>query len=120
MTSAVSRLLRLSGNNTTFIRHIICTNAYMKNFALRSILFFYFILTTVSFVHAQQTLSPVTKQKIAVLAPLYLDSAFDGNNYKLTGISLPKYILPGLDFYHGVKAAIDSLQKENSPIDVIV
>lgn len=89
----------------------------MINFALRRILFFYFLLFIVSFTHAQQTLN---KQKIAVLAPLYLDSAFDNNNYKLTGISLPKYILPGLDFYHGVMTAIDSLQKENTPIDVVI
>jgi len=120
MTSVVNRLQQLSGNNTAFIRHIICTNAYMKNFALRRILFCYFLLFTVSFIHAQQTSLPANKQKIAVLAPLYLDSAFDGNNYKLTGINLPKYILPGLDFYHGVNTAIDSLQKENTPVDVII
>lgn len=50
--------------------------------------------------------------KVAVLAPLYLDSAFSGNTYKLSENSIPQYILTGLDFYNGVTLAIDSLQKE--------
>lgn len=50
--------------------------------------------------------------RIAVLAPLYLDSAFDETDtYKLGNTNIPKYFLPGLEFYHGVMAAVDSLQK---------
>ena len=40
--------------------------------------------------------------KIAVFAPVYLDSAFDNGNYKLGNASLPRQMLPGLDFYNGV------------------
>ncbi|HNP22470.1 MAG TPA: hypothetical protein PKM63_13130 [Panacibacter sp.] len=58
-----------------------------------------------------QNNSPVPL-KIAVLAPLYLDSAFDGMNYKLGNTSIPRYFLNGLEFYNGVMMAIDSLQKE--------
>lgn len=50
--------------------------------------------------------------KIAVLAPVYLDSAFDGMNYKLGNTNIPKYFLNGLEFYNGVMMAVDSLQKE--------
>lgn len=57
--------------------------------------------------------------KIAVLAPVYLDSAFAGENYRLGKNSLPKYILPGLDYYHGVMLAIDSLNIEKAPIEVL-
>ncbi len=57
--------------------------------------------------------------KIVVLAPIFIDSAFNGNTYKVTGNSLPKTILPGLDFYNGVMMAIDSLQKEKANIEVI-
>lgn len=58
--------------------------------------------------------------KIAVLAPLYLDSAFDGYTYKLSETSIPQYILAGLDFYNGVMLAIDSLQKENADLRVSI
>lgn len=58
--------------------------------------------------------------RVAILAPLYLDSAFNGFTYKLGSSSIPKYILPGLDFYNGVMLAVDSLQKENTPAEVWV
>ena len=57
--------------------------------------------------------------RVAVLAPLYIDSAFDNsNNYKLGTTSMPRYILPGLDFYNGVMLAIDSLRKQGKELDV--
>lgn len=58
--------------------------------------------------------------KIAVFAPLYIDSAFSGDTYKLGKNNLPKYLLPGLDFYNGVMLAIDSLNKEKVSVEVLV
>lgn len=60
------------------------------------------------------------KVKVAVLLPLYLDSAFNGANYKLGNNNLPKYMLPGLEFYNGILMAVDSLQKERQPVEVMV
>lgn len=57
--------------------------------------------------------------KVVVFAPVFLDSAFDGGLYKVTGNTLPKTILPGLDFYNGVMTAIDSLQKEKMPLEFL-
>ena len=57
--------------------------------------------------------------KIAVFAPVYLDSAFDNGNYKLGNASLPRQMLPGLDFYNGVMLAIDSLNTEHLPVSVL-
>ncbi|HUP12065.1 MAG TPA: hypothetical protein VM187_07635 [Niastella sp.] len=58
--------------------------------------------------------------KIAVFAPVYLDSAFDGNDYKLGNTnSLPRYMLPGLDFYNGISLAIDSLNAEHARLEVL-
>lgn len=58
--------------------------------------------------------------KIAVFAPVYLDSAFTADgNYRLGSQILPRYMLPGLDFYNGIMLAIDSLSKEKAPIEVI-
>lgn len=66
-----------------------------------------------------KTQAPVATIKIAVFAPVYLDSVFENGIYKLGKNNFPKYILPGLDFYNGVMLAIDSLSKENAPIQVL-
>ena len=78
-----------------------------------------FLLCGVLSATAQQETSG-KPMRVAVLAPLYLDSAFNGFTYKLGSSSIPKYILPGLDFYNGVMLAVDSLQDENLPIEVWV
>lgn len=58
--------------------------------------------------------------KVAVFAPVYLDSAYtqDGN-YRLGNQILPRYMMPGLDFYNGVMLAIDSLNVEKQPVEVL-
>src|SRR5262245_56975515 len=64
--------------------------------------------------------SPVQKQKVAVFAPLYLDSAFDaGSGYRYDK-NFPKFLNPGLEFYEGVQLALDSLNKERSQLEVFV
>ena len=59
-------------------------------------------------------------KKIIVFTPIFLDSAFNDNNFKITNYALPKNMLPGLDFYHGVKLAIDSLQEDHANIEVTI
>jgi len=66
---------------------------------------------------AQDT-SAVKSIKVAVFAPLYIDSAFTNDTYKLGKANLPKYLLPGLDFYNGVMLAIDSLNAEKTALEV--
>lgn len=66
--------------------------------------------------HAQE----IKRHKIAIFAPLYLDSAFDaaGNfRYEKTGA---KFVTPGLDFYYGAQLALDSLQKTGAPLEVFI
>lgn len=61
------------------------------------------------------------RHKIAVFAPLYLDSVFDaGGNMKFEKNNLPKFVVPGLEFYQGVETALDSLQKRGVPLEVFV
>ena len=67
---------------------------------------------------AQQAFEP-TKLKVAVFVPLYIDSAFNGDDYKLGNNNLPKTMLPGLGFYNGVTMAIDSLKKEKIAAQVL-
>ena len=46
--------------------------------------------------------------RVAIFAPLYLDSAFDGKKYKYDN-SFPKFSQAGLDFIQGALIALDSL-----------
>ena len=61
------------------------------------------------------------KYKVAVFAPLYLDSAFDSNfDYRFSKNNFPKYISPGLEFYEGVQLALDSLNNAKTPLEVFI
>ena len=58
--------------------------------------------------------------KMAVFAPLYLDSAFtDNGDYKFAK-TFPKFLNPGLEFYQGVQQALDSLQQRGAPLEVYI
>lgn len=74
------------------------------------------ILQTANATSQEDTVKPA---RIAVFAPVYLDSAFTGHTYRLGKNNLPKYLLPGLDFYNGILMATDSLSKEKAPIEVL-
>lgn len=70
---------------------------------------------------AVQAQTPAPKNKIAIFAPLYLDSAFDeAGEYRFAKNSFPKYINPGLEFYEGAKLALDSLNDERIPLEVFI
>lgn len=65
--------------------------------------------------------SLTTRYKVAIFAPLYLDSAFDGaDEYKYAKNVFPKFINPGLEFYEGAQLALDSLNKEGAALEVFV
>ena len=50
----------------------------------------------------------------SILLPLQLDSLFEYDQYKF-GNNLPRFVLPYLEFYNGVKLAVDSLNKNGTP-----
>lgn len=59
--------------------------------------------------------------RMAVFAPLYINSAFVGDSsYRYAKYVFPKFINPGLEFYEGVQLALDSLNIEKLPIEVYV
>lgn len=64
---------------------------------------------------AKAQVSPAVK--VGIFAPIYIDSAFNDNNYKL-GTGIAKNILPGLEFYNGAMMAIDSLNAEGVHAEV--
>ena len=60
------------------------------------------------------------KAKVAIFAPLYLDSAFDAmNNYRY-GANFPRFMDAGIEFYEGVRLALDSLNNEGRAVEVFV
>lgn len=61
---------------------------------------------------------PVKKEryKIAILTPMYLDSVEWSTN--LTQI--PKFMMPGLDFYQGAMIAADTLRNQGHKLDIYV
>jgi ABC-type branched-subunit amino acid transport system substrate-binding protein len=78
------------------------------------------LLATLSLQLCLRAQAPVAKPlKVAVFAPVYLDSVFTGDAYKLGKANLPRYILSGLDFYNGAMLAVDSLNKEKAPVEVL-
>lgn len=84
------------------------------------VLSFLFLLMQDNISIAQNSATPPSKHKIAIFAPLFLDSAFDaGYNYRY-GKTFPKFINPGLEFYEGAQLALDSMQEEGMALEVFV
>lgn len=80
-----------------------------------------FLVLFISACHFSNGQTETTKHRIAIFAPLYLDSAFDSDNeYRHAKNVFPKYINPGLEFYEGAQLALDSLNKENAELEVFV
>ena len=58
-----------------------------------------------------QAQSTDSTKNIALFIPLYLDSAFQNNQYSFQK-DFPKFLNPGLEFWQGAQIAIDSLQQK--------
>ena len=80
-----------------------------------------FLVVLVSVFHSSKAQDSLPRHKIAIFAPLYLDSAFDSDDkYRYSKNIFPKIINPGLEFYEGVQLALDSLAKEGSQLEVFI
>lgn len=79
------------------------------------------LLVLISAFHFSYAQTEAPKHKIAIFAPLYLDSAFDyDTEYRYAKNVFPKFINPGLEFYEGAQLALDSLNKENVPLEIFI
>src|SRR5437762_8440432 len=82
--------------------------------------FILFVVVIFALLPPQRSFAQNVKHKIAIFAPLYLDSAFDDlNNYRYEK-QFPKFINPGLEFYEGAQLALDSLARESTPLEVFI
>jgi hypothetical protein len=99
----------------------------MKKYFLSIRLVAYSLLSFLCVVNATVTSAQtdsvlaVTKYKVAIFAPLYIDSAFDNTaEYKYAKNVFPKFINSGLEFYEGAQLALDSLAKDGAQLEVFV
>ncbi len=60
-----------------------------------------------------------TTYKVGIFAPLYLDSVFHNNTFRYRQ-SIPRFIMPALDFVQGAQIALDSLQAGDDYIDATI
>lgn len=74
------------------------------------------------FIFSQNSFAQHNKQKIykvGVFAPLYLDSVF--NNYQLrSDKTIPKFIMPAVDFVQGAEIAFDTLSLYNEKVEAFI
>jgi hypothetical protein len=78
----------------------------MKKYIL--LLFAFFLLFGIQKPFAQSNITPSGKiYRIAVFAPMYLDSVFETG--KLKSNSLPKFIMPAVEFVQGAQIAFDTI-----------
>lgn len=58
--------------------------------------------------------------KVGIFIPLHLDSVFTSSGSYKYNSTIPRYVMPGLEFYSGVQLALDSLKKEGLSAEVFV
>ncbi len=77
-------------------------------------------LSNSSYSQNDSVIIPV-KYKVAIFAPLYLDSAFNSTHeYRYAKNVFPKFINSGLEFYEGAQLALDSMSKEGKDLEVFL
>ncbi|HEX7847234.1 MAG TPA: amino acid ABC transporter substrate-binding protein [Chitinophagaceae bacterium] len=102
-------------NKSNSTVNLAFTFAHSPFTILKYILPVIILLSLTGFSYAQ------SKPRIAVFAPIYLDSAFDSmDNYRYQKNQFPEFILPGLEFYEGAQLALDSLSKEGAKLEVFI
>jgi hypothetical protein len=79
-----------------------------------------FLVTGIQNLSAQQNFSSSKNTfRVAIIAPLYLDSAFNGSQLK-SETSIPKYALGGLDFIQGAQIALDTLNLHGKHVEAFI
>lgn len=88
-----------------------------KPFLITGLFFIAVFNFTSAFAQADSLKKPPLK--IGIFAPLYLDSVFSHNTFRYKQ-TLPRFIMPAVDFVRGTQLALDSLQSGNEYIDAAI
>lgn len=86
----------------------------MKKHILLLVVLFSFLGRQKSFAQNMATTEKV--YKVAILAPLYLDSVFTNGNLKYQK-TLPRLIMPALEFVQGAQIALDTLSLNGKKVE---
>lgn len=81
-----------------------------------------FLCATVFSLHplrAQVDSAQKSSLRIGIFAPLYLDSVFSNNTFRYKQ-SMPRFIVPAVDFIRGTQLALDSLQAGSDYIQAAI
>lgn len=84
---------------------MLITQSFMKKFILSVAVLFLFLGKQTSF--AQNISTDTKTYRVAVFAPMYLDSVFTMG--KLKNNQLPRFIMPAIEFMQGAEIAFDTL-----------
>ena len=57
--------------------------------------------------------------RVGVFAPLYLDSVFENSQLR-SDKTIPKFIMPAVDFVQGAQIAFDSLGLQNNHVEAFI
>lgn len=60
---------------------------------------------------------PAAGYRVAIIAPVYLDSLFTGSYYRY-GKKFPRFMVPGVEFFQGAEVALDSMANPAIPVRV--
>lgn len=89
-----------------------------KKFICGAILLFTVCSSINGYAQSDSTIKPPVC-KVGIFAPLYLDSVFTKNTFKYRQ-SVPRFIMPAVDFVQGALIALDSLQAGDDFIDASI
>lgn len=86
----------------------------------------FFVFAAILFFSANQNLfaqntynHPPKTLRVGIFAPLYLDSVF-ANSQLRSDKTIPKFIMPAVDFVQGAQIAFDSLELQNTSVEAFI
>lgn len=117
MLSAINRLKQCNQDKSNFFYFFLLTSSFILHTS-------YFLLLPSSLTARtsdQKTLDTANLKvyKVAIFAPLYLDSVFTYNKLRYDR-SLPKFIMPAVEFVQGAQIAFDSLPLNNQRVEAFI
>lgn len=77
------------------------------------------LCASAGYAQTDSSTTPLPTYRIAVFAPLYLDSVFSDNNFRYKQ-GIPRFITPALDFVQGVQIAFDSMEVDKERLNVTI